>query len=73
MVSKEQHALHIPISTVAHCHEAVVAFRKGIADFIGLKVLLIYLFMFLDYFPSKQSLNFCMNNRHYPKLSDQDT
>jgi hypothetical protein len=29
--------------------------------------------MFLDYFPSKQSLNFCMNNRHYPKLSDQDT
>ncbi|PNF39844.1 Queuine tRNA-ribosyltransferase accessory subunit 2 [Cryptotermes secundus] len=37
MVSKEQHALHIPISTVAHCHEAVVAFGKGIADFIGLK------------------------------------
>jgi hypothetical protein len=42
MVTKEQHALHIPISTVAHCHEAVVAFKKGIADFVGLKVLLTY-------------------------------
>jgi queuine tRNA-ribosyltransferase subunit QTRTD1 len=46
MVTKEQHALHIPISTIAHCHEAVVAFKKGIADFIGLKVLLSYLFFY---------------------------
>ncbi|GFG40511.1 hypothetical protein Cfor_07575 [Coptotermes formosanus] len=37
MVSKEQHLLHIPISTVAQCYEAVSAFKKGIADFIGLK------------------------------------
>jgi hypothetical protein len=46
MVTKEQQPLHIPISTVAHCHEAVTAFRKGIADFIGLKVLSIFFFFF---------------------------
>lgn len=37
MVTKEQHILHIPISTVAQCYEAVSALKKGIADFIGLK------------------------------------
>ncbi|XP_021922137.1 queuine tRNA-ribosyltransferase accessory subunit 2 isoform X3 [Zootermopsis nevadensis] len=37
MVTKDKQPLHIPISTVAHCHEAVTAFRKGIADFTGLK------------------------------------
>jgi hypothetical protein len=42
MVTKVQQPLHIPISTIAHCHEAVLAFRKGIADFIGLKVIYIY-------------------------------
>jgi hypothetical protein len=38
MVTKEQHLLHIPISTVAQCYEAVSASQKSIADFIGLKV-----------------------------------
>lgn len=38
MVTKEQHLLHIPISTVAQCSEAISASQKGIADFIGLKV-----------------------------------
>ncbi|XP_069700890.1 queuine tRNA-ribosyltransferase accessory subunit 2 [Periplaneta americana] len=37
MVTKDQQPLHIPISTVAHCHEAVAAYNRGIADFIGLK------------------------------------
>jgi hypothetical protein len=47
MVSKEQHLLHIPISTVAQCYEAVSAFKKGIADFIGLKVVTLQLFIFI--------------------------
>jgi hypothetical protein len=38
MVTKEQHFLHIPISTVAQCYDAVSASQKGIADFVGLKV-----------------------------------
>jgi len=38
MVTKEHQLLHIPVSTVAQCCEAIRASQKGIADFIGLKV-----------------------------------
>lgn len=37
MVTKEHQLLHIPVSTVAHCYEAIRSSQKGIADFIGLK------------------------------------
>ncbi|KAJ9577767.1 hypothetical protein L9F63_005687 [Diploptera punctata] len=36
-VTKVQQPLQIPISTVVNCREAIAAFNKGIADFIGLK------------------------------------
>jgi len=38
MVTKEHQLLHIPVSSVTQCHEAIRASQKGIADFIGLKV-----------------------------------
>jgi hypothetical protein len=70
MVTKEQHPLHVPISTVVHCREAVAAFRKGIADFIGLKVPNIPLL--LHYFTIKHPLTFYVDHSHSQKV-DRET